>query len=94
MTALWIEIDASLGAPLWSAFRGHMARGSECICVHEAASDPHGQWGRPSMMTVVGHRGGASLLRLEPTWDAGEDYRRENEVTRYWLPGDRKESEG
>jgi hypothetical protein len=37
------------------------------------------------MLTVVGHRDGAPLLRLETRWLA-ED--RADAVTRYWLPGE------
>ncbi len=91
----WIEIDAALGAPLWSAYRQHMGTGTESIGVIACSSDPDGYHGQPSMMTVVGLSGGrgAPLLKLETSWDAGwnDEHKyvtRENQVTHYWLPID------
>lgn len=91
----WVEIPEELGAALWSVYRKEM-RPEGVVGVHETFSDPEGGWGRPTMMTVVGHDDGAPLLRLETTWDnepVFEDGRvayckRKNEETRYWLPGE------
>lgn len=86
MPGRWIEIDTPLGAALWSVLRADMALDEQrAIGVHETFSDPDGGHGRPTMLTVVGHREGAPLLRLETTWE-GDNNHRKNEATRYWLP--------
>lgn len=87
----WIEISKELGAALWSAYRKELKPGG-AIGIHETFSDPRGEYGRSTMMTVIGT--GVPLLRLETRWD--ENLRetewgiipyRIDEETRYWLPG-------
>ena len=85
----WIEIDVMLGSFLWTVLRDRMIPDGP-ISLHESFSDSDGAYGQPQMMTVVGHRLGAPLLRLETTWD-GNHQCRENESTRYWLPRARLE---
>lgn len=91
----WIEVPKELGAKLWPVYREAMIPGG-FIHVHETFSDSYGERGRPTMMTVVGARGGAPLLRVETTWDNEPVFnaervifcRRRNEQTRFWLPGE------
>lgn len=97
----WIEVSKELGAELWSVYRKAMTPGG-FIHVHETFSDPDGEYGRPTMMTVVGVRGGASLLRIETMWDNEPVFARDtglvaycwrrNEETRFWLPANRDDS--
>ena len=97
----WIEVSKELGAELWSVYRKAMIPGG-FIHVHETFSDHYGERGRPTMMTVVGVQGGASLLRLETTWDNEPVFDNEtgfvvfcwrrNEQTRFWLPTNRDDS--
>lgn len=84
----WIEIPFELGAQLWILFRFHMGGGTNAIHVHETFSDPNGEHGDPTMMTVIGPRGGASVMRIESTWTKPD---RSDQTTRYWLPAERGE---
>lgn len=82
MKTIWHKIPSELGHALWQVLRAELgAREERTIGVHETFSDPTGQYGRPTMMTVVG--AASPILRLETRWTK-ED--RSDAVTEHWLP--------
>lgn len=87
MTTQWIEISEDLGSQLWHVLKQHMGRGTQTIHVHASFSDPTtGEYGhQPTMMTIVGPYGGASLLKVVTKWTLPD---RLDAVTRYWLPAE------
>jgi hypothetical protein len=82
----WTEIQRDLGAQLWAVFRQHMHT-MGTIGVHMSSSDPDGEYGDPTMMTVVGPKNGAAVLRLETKWTKPD---RSDQITRYWLRATRQ----
>ena len=82
MKTTWKPIPANLGDALWQAYRADMLKNEgRTIGVHESFSDPHGTYGDPCVMTVVG--AGSPLLRLETSWTT-ED--RSDAKTTHYLP--------
>ena len=85
MRVTWHEVPALAGGYLWSIYRTHLGEdGNEPrLCVHGTMTDSDGWYGRPAVVTVIGHED-SPVLKCVTTWDHGAD--RSTAVTRYYVP--------
>lgn len=67
----WIEVPAAIGVELWRVLRPRLGND---VSVYEALTDPEGCYGRPTVITAVGVKGGsAALLKCVSRKEPGEE---------------------